>query len=483
MALYTQAIVLAAGKSTRFNTSKTKLSYPICGQEMIRFPLNLMHSLDIKTTVVVGYQKEVIKDIIAKYNYPVDCVEQTIQKGTGHALLCTKNYWDAHRILILNGDAPLITEEQIKKLINHHTATKATISFIASYNADPSVTGYGRVISDGDTLSIVEQRDFTGDPAKECRLNAGVYLIDRSFLEETLPVLESHPSGEIFITDLIKKASESGHRVEVVDIPFDYVRGINTLRELWVAERLVRSELINGWMDKGVRFSSPESVEIDLDVTIGPDSTIGFGVQLKKGTAIGSGVTIESFSVLDKASVSSHATIYSHSMISNSTIHSNAIVGPYARIHRNSTVHHEAVIGNFVEVSTSTIGPQSKAKHLSYLGQATVGTKANIGAGTITCNYNGISKHTTTINDYAFIGSNSSLLAPITIGEGAIIAAGSTINQDVPKEALAIARERQVTKKNYAPKLKEQLSKEQKSTQSTSPFAKLTRPFKQAHST
>jgi bifunctional UDP-N-acetylglucosamine pyrophosphorylase/glucosamine-1-phosphate N-acetyltransferase len=482
MSAQTQAILLAAGKSTRFNTTKTKLSHTICGQEVIRFPLNLLRSLGINTTVVVGYQQEVVRDIITKNNYQVSCVEQKIQKGTGHALLCTKDYWHAQTLLIFNGDAPLITQQQVKNLIDHHRAMQATVSFIAAYNADPSVKGYGRVITKDGTISIVEQRDFTGDPSKECRLNAGVYLIERAFLEEELPSLASHPSGEIFITDLIKRASETQKRVEVIDIPFDCVRGINTLKELWVAERLMRSELIQQLMDNGVRFSSPESVEIDMDVTIGPDSVIGFGVQLKNGTAIGNGVIIGSFSVLDQATISDNATIHSHSVIHSSTVHKMAIVGPYAHIHRNSTLHQESVVGNFVEVSKSVVGPQSKAKHLSYLGQASIGSNVNIGAGTITCNYDGVNKHETTIQDNAFIGSNSTLLAPLTIGEGALIAAGSTINQDVPNDALAIARQQQVTKEQYVPKLKKKLSTDGPSNK-LSTFATLTPKLKQVHST
>ena len=447
----TQAIVLAAGKSSRFNTSATKLSYTICGQEMIRYPLNLLHSLHLKTTVVVGYQKEVIQDIILKHAYPVDCVEQKIQKGTGHALLCTKPYWSEDTLLILNGDAPLITQEHITQLIERHRKTKATVSFIASYNADPSVKGYGRVIDNGDTISIVEQRDFTGDPAKECRLNAGVYLIERSFLEETLPILETHPSGEIFITDLIHKASEAHKRVEVVDIPFDYVRGINTLRELWVAERLVRSDLINHWMDQGVRFTAPESIVIDKDVSLSPNTVIGYGVQLRNGTQVGNGVTIDAFSVLEGAVIGDAATVHSHSVISHSTVKSMAQVGPFARVHRQSTLYPESVVGNFVEISKSSLGTKSKAKHLSYLGQAQVGKAVNIGAGAITCNYDGVAKHRTIIEDRAFIGSNSALLAPVTIGKEAIVGAGSTITESVPAQALAIARQRQITKKHYAP--------------------------------
>ncbi len=454
MPVKTQAIVLAAGTSSRFNTSATKLSFTICGQEMIRYPLHLLQSLNLKTTVVVGYQQDVIQDIIEKYNYPVTCVEQKIQKGTGHALLCTKPYWSEETLLILNGDAPLITKEHITLLINRHRETEATVSFIASYNADPTIKGYGRVIDNGNTISIVEQRDFTGDPAKECRLNAGVYLIERSFLEETLPVLETHPSGEIFITDLILKASETGKHVEVVDVPFDSVRGINTLKELWVAERLVRSDIISSWMNEGVRFLAPESVIIDHNVTLSPDTVIGYGVQLRNGTKVGKGVTIDAFSVLDGAVIGDKATVHSHSVISHSLVHTAVQIGPYARVHRESTLHPESVVGNFVEISRTSLGTKSKAKHLSYLGQTKVGKEANIGAGAITCNYDGVSKHTTTIEDRAFIGSNTALIAPVTIGKEAIVAAGSTITESVPAEALAIARQRQTTKKHYAPHIR-----------------------------
>ena len=449
MSKSTQAIILAAGKSSRFQTDATKLSYTICGQEMIRYSLNLLKELNLKTTVVVGYQKDALKEIISDHAYDVTLSEQTSQKGTGHALLCTKEHWSAEQLLIINGDAPLITQEHISTLMERHKRTGATVSLIASHNADPTIKGYGRVIHDGTTLSIVEQRDFTGDPEKECILNGGIYLIKRSFLEEALPTLKVHTSGEIYITDLIKKASENGHHVEVVDIPFDYVRGINTLKELWVAERLIRSQLIDHWMNNGVRFVAPESVIIDADVTIGSNTTIGYGVHLRKGTIVGTDVTIDGFSVLDRAQIAHQVTIRAHSVINNSSINAQALIGPFAHIHRNSICHEKSVVGNFVEISKSSLGQESKAKHLAYLGQTDVGKKVNIGAGTITCNYDGVSKHPTTIKDHAFIGSNSALLAPVTIGQHAIVAAGSTVTDNVPDNALAIARERQITKENY----------------------------------
>ena len=464
MSSSTEAILLAAGKSSRFNTSATKLSFTICGQEMIRYPLNLLASMGLKTTVVVGYQQEAIRKILDTHNYNVTCVEQGMQKGTGHALLCTKEFWTHERVLIMNGDAPLLTSSHLTELIQRHEESKATISLIASFNADPTITGYGRIVREGKTIAIVEQREFTGDPTKECLLNAGVYLIERSFLEETVAAFETHPGGEIFITDLVKKASDAHLHVEVVTVPFDYTRGINTLKELWVAERLVTSELISGWMEKGVRFFSPESVSLDVDVTIEPDTTIGHGVQLRKGTRIGRGVTIEGYSVITGAVISDSAKIFSHSVIADSIIHKGAHVGPFAHVHKQSSCHTQSVVGNFVEVSKSTIGALSKAKHLTYLGQAHIGKEVTIGAGTITCNFDGTKKHQTIIKDHAFIGSNSALIAPITIGQDAIIAAGSTITQDVPANALAIARQRQVTKKDYAPLIRQKGTSQDEST-------------------
>ena len=450
----TQAIVLAAGKSSRFNTSLTKLSYKICGREMIRYPLNLLAELNFDTTVVVGHQQEILRKIIADNEYKVTCVEQAMQKGTGHALLCTRSQWISDQLLILNGDTPLITKEHIETLLEKHRVSGATISFMTSFNEDSTIIGYGRVIKKATGLSIVEHRDFTGDPKKECILNAGIYLIERAFLEQQLPFLATHASGEIFITDLIEKASHLGHHVEMVDIPFEYVRGINTLKELSTAEKFVTSQIISRWMEKGVRFLAPESVLIDHDVILGPNSTIGYGVQLSEGTHLGTGVTIEGFSRIVRSVIHDLSSVYSHSVISDSILHTGVHIGPFAHVHRNSICHEKSIIGNFVELSKSSVGAHSKAKHLTYLGQAHIGRSVNIGAGTITCNYDGVNKNETCIKDNAFVGSNCSLIAPLTIGSDAIIGAGSTVTEDVPDGALAIARQRQVNKEHYSVKIR-----------------------------
>ncbi|MBA3752372.1 bifunctional UDP-N-acetylglucosamine diphosphorylase/glucosamine-1-phosphate N-acetyltransferase GlmU [Candidatus Dependentiae bacterium] len=450
-----QALILAAGKSTRFNTTATKLTFSLCGQELIAFPLQLLKSLNVHTTVIVGYQKELLIPVIQKYMPSAQWVEQPHQKGTGHAVLCTQDTWHADNILVLNGDVPLLHKEDLEKLIQKHISTGAAVSCIATYNADPSVTGYGRIIIQEEKTCIVEQRDFTGDPAEHCRFNAGIYLFKRAFLERFLPQLEAHSThGELYITDLIQKASDEHERIEFIDIPFDRVRGVNTLRELWVAEHLKKSELITSFLENGVRFTAPQSVSIDSDVSIGADTVIGYGVQLRKGTTVGTNVFIDAFCTIENAHLANDVTIKSHSVISSSTVHRGCTVGPFAHIHSRTTLDEKSVIGNFVEVTKSSIGKQTKAKHLAYLGNAQIGSEVTIGAGTVTCNYNGVSKHVTTIENNAFIGTHASLIAPVIIGEGSIVAAGSVITQSVPAYALAIARERQINKEQYAVALK-----------------------------
>ena len=453
-----QALVLAAGKSSRFNTSLTKLSFTICGKEMITYPLALLADMNIPTTLIVGHQKDVVLNIVKKHSFAIDYIEQVHQKGTGDAVLCTQDLWHAQTILILNGDVPLLHKSHLESLIQKHESSGATITCAATWNADPSITGYGRIIKKQEGIAIVEQRDFVGDPSEHCHFNAGIYLIKRDFLEAQLPHLPASPSGEIYITDLIYKASSQGNKVEIVDLPFDYVRGVNTLQELWVAEHIKKSDIIRSWMQHGVRFTAPQSVHIDLDVQLANDCSIGYGVQLRNKTVVGHAVHIDAFSILDNATIHDSAVIHAHCVISNAEVHPASQVGPFAHVHKESVLQAQSIIGNFVEISKSTVGVKSKVKHLAYMGNAQLGSQVNIGAGAITCNYNGVTKHPTIIKDNAFIGTNVALVAPVTIGENAYVATGSVITQNVPELALAIARERQTNKEQYVTKLKEKLS-------------------------
>lgn len=455
-----QAIVLAAGKSSRFNTSMTKLGFSICGQEIIAYPVKLLAALNLPITIVVGYQKEVIFNILSKHNLSVSIVEQTEQKGTGHAVLTTQSAWEADNILIMNGDAPLVTKEIITNLIDAHYNSNATITFVTAHNSDSSLTGYGRVIKENGCVSIVESSDFTGDSTVACCINAGIYIIKRSFLEQALINLEANlQSGEFYITDLIKMASKALEKVETIDVPFDNVRGINTLKELWTCEHIKRSEIINSWMSQGVRFMSPQTAYIDMNVTIASDTTIGAGVHLSNCTVIGKNCFIGPFSIISNSTIYDNVNINSHSVVTNSIVHEHAQVGPFAHIN-NSIISEYAVMGNYVEVSKSSIGNKTKAKHLSYIGNANIGSEVNIGAGVITCNYNGVTKNATLIKDNAFIGTNSSLIAPVTVEKNAFVAAGSIITKDVPENALAISRTCQINKENYASILKERYRSE-----------------------
>lgn len=468
-----QAVILAAGKSSRFKTGKTKLVEKICGQEMILYPTTLLVSLKLPVTVVVGFQKELVeKTITRQLPHDVTFVHQTEQLGTGHAIACSQSTWTRDHILIMNGDMPLIDATIIKKLYERHIQKNAAISFVTAHNCDPSAAGYGRVIKASDSIEIIEAKEFKGDASENCCINAGIYLVKRTFLEENIHDLQqSAVAHEWYITDLIKIASDKKLGVETISAPFDCIRGINTFKELWAAEQIKKSEIIQYWMDHGVHFSIAHNIQIDLNVTIGTGTFIGSAVHLLAGTKVGKNCTIDAFSIIKNSVIKDGASVLSHTVITNATLEESSSVGPFAHVHEKSTVQEKAVIGNFVEVKKSTVGEESKAKHLSYLGDAKIGKRVNIGAGTITCNYNGADKFKTIIEDDAFVGSNNTLIAPVTVKKHAFCAAGSTITKDVPEHALAIARERQINKEGYARNLRKQKpSKEADDKETTQPF-------------
>lgn len=451
-----QAIVLAAGKSARFNTSKTKLAEKICGQEMILYPTKLLESMNIPTTVVIGYQKELVQEIVTKAHERVQFTVQEEQHGTGHAILCARESFKKEHILIMHGDTPLITAELIEKLYNKHMETRSTVSFIVAHNNDPSGSSYARVVKQQENkFKIVESHEFDGDYNDHCCINAGIYIVSKKFLEQSLEeVKKNEASQEFYFTDIIKIASEQNEPITTIQAPFDHIRGINNFQELWAAEHIKRSELIKYWMDQGVRFSVAHNVHIDLDVTIGAGTYIGCGVHILKGSKLGTNCMIHEFSAIEGSMLEDNVTIFSHCIVKDSFIGNNASVGPFAHVTSNTRIEEGAIIGNFVEVKRSTIGINTKAKHLAYLGDACIGNNVNIGAGTITCNHDGVNKHKTIIQDGAYIGSNSTLVAPLMVEKNAYTAAGSTITDLVPEDALALGRSRQVNKDGYAKKLR-----------------------------
>lgn len=453
-----QAIVLAAGKSKRFKTGSSKLTQTLCGQPIILYQTLLFEKMGIDITVVVGHHKDEMEKVISHGNKKaITFIEQTEQHGTGHALLCSKDSWSKQYILVCNGDVPLITEDIINELYEKHILTQAEVSFVIAHDTNPT-NQYGRVIKNGESITIVEARHLTGPLEDYSSINAGIYLFNKAFLEQHIEKLSlNDKSAEYYVTDLVNIASAHNVKVSTINAPFDRVRGINTLEELWAAEHIKRSELIKAHMNNGVKFLTPQNTHVDTFVTIEPGCVVGNGVQLTGNTSIGKKTVVEHFCILHNAVIHEHVLIKAHSVIENSVVERNANIGPFAYLRDHNIIQENATVGSFVELKKSFLGAHSKAKHLTYLGDTTVGKHVNVGGGTITANHDSVQKHKTVIKDRAYIGANNTLVAPVCIEEEAYTAAGSTITQLVPSHSLAIARSRQVNKLNYVSVLKEKL--------------------------
>jgi bifunctional UDP-N-acetylglucosamine pyrophosphorylase/glucosamine-1-phosphate N-acetyltransferase len=450
-----QALILAAGKSKRFKTNKTKLTETVCGQPLVLYQTKLLEELSIPTSIVVGHYRDSLEKVIRDaHGECVNFIEQKEPKGTGDAVRCTRAMWEKDNLLVMNGDVPLISAAIIKELFTTHISSGAMISLVVSHDNNP-LNSYGRVMRNNGVITIIEAKDLTPDMQESCCINAGIYIFNRQFLERYIDEIPYNKlSSEYYLTDLINIAGAKHLPVNTVSAPFDQVRGINTLEELWAAEQVKRSEVIKYWMHNGVRFSIAQNVQIDIYVRIGAGTFIGSGVQLTGTTTVGENCHIGAFSLLNNTLLEKDVTIEPHSIIRDSTIGIGATIGPFAYVREHSKIGAHSVVGAFVETKRSVIGEYTKAKHLSYLGDATIGNQVNIGGGTIIANHNGIQKNRTVIKESAYIGANNSLVAPVTVGKNAYTAAGSTITQDVPADALAIARTRQVNKAHYASFLK-----------------------------
>ena len=311
-----QAIVLAAGKSSRLKTGKNKLAQKICGQEMVLYSTKLLEQLKIPTTVIVGYQREVVQEIITKqHGDTIAYVIQEALRGTGHAVMESKEHWTYDHILVINGDMPLICESIVQDLYTQHIKTDATASFVIAHNPDPH-TAYGRVIQNGAKIEIIEAKDFKGDINQACCINAGIYLFKRQFLQQNINKLkDNNASNELYLTDLIKIASDQNCIVATTVAHFDLVRGVNTFEELWAVEQIKKSELIKKFMHEGVRFICPQTTIVDVDVHIGPGTVIGAGVHVLNKTVIGKNCIIEPFSILDATAISDASVIPAYTVI------------------------------------------------------------------------------------------------------------------------------------------------------------------------
>ncbi len=441
----TAVVILAAGRGERMNSSIPKVLHKIQDNSMLQHVIDSAQKFGpAKIVVVAGKNYAEIKKSIKAKN--ISFAIQSEPKGTGDALSKARNFLRRFNgnILVLNGDVPLITHETLRKFFNLHLKGKKDISLVSFVAGNPSA--YGRIFRDraGGLLSIIEEKDATQEQKKINEVNSGIYLIRYNMLDLLKDIRVNKLKGEYYLTDIIGLAKQRNFAVEAYCIGSeDEMMGVNTIQELLRARQAFRARIMNKWIQKGVVLIAPDSTFISEDAMIGKDTIIYPNVYLEGKTRVGKGCVIHPNVRIVDSEIRDAAVIKDSTVIENSLIRSKAVVGPFAHLRPGCDIGTKAKIGNFVEVKKSVIGNGAKASHLSYLGDATIGKGVNIGAGTITCNYNGKEKHKTTIEDNVFVGSDTQFIAPVTVGKGAYIGAGSTITKNVPPMSLAVSRAEQ----------------------------------------
>jgi bifunctional UDP-N-acetylglucosamine pyrophosphorylase/glucosamine-1-phosphate N-acetyltransferase len=433
-------IILAAGMGTRMKSATVKVLHRAAGRAIIEYVLDLAGEVGERTpVVVVGHQRDAVQNAIAqRARFAV----QEPQLGTGHAVLMAADNIDARKVLILSGDVPLTRPETLRQLIAQHEAEKNALTLLTMKLADPAM--YGRIVrdEDGAVVRIVEAKDASADEKQIDEVNAGIYVFDAEHLFDNLRGLSTNNAqGEYYLTDLIAILRKSGHRVGAVIAPdASEALGVNSRADLAVVEAEIQRRVVEKLMASGVTFRNPNTVVIDSTVSIGNDSVVYPFVTIEGTTKIGSGCVIEPGVHLINVTAGDNVHFKSGTVAEDSRIDDDASVGPYAHLRPGTRLGTHVKVGNFVETKKATFGSGAKASHLSYIGDAEVGANANIGAGTITCNYDGVNKNKTVIEEDAFIGSDTQLVAPVRVGKGAYVGAGSTITKDVPPDALALSR-------------------------------------------
>lgn len=448
-------LIMAAGKGTRLKSKRPKVLHEIGGKPLLRHVIaaaaQIVPPHDI--FVIVGHEaarvEAAVKDTHVKF------VQQTEQRGTGHAIQSAQPAVHGYdSLLVLSGDVPLLKPETIARLRDFHLERRAAMTILTAAPADP--TGYGRVLrkksGSPEVTAIIEQKALTPDQQRIHEINSGIYAFQSAPLFAHIHELTTENAhGEYYLTDVAGILVKAGERVVALEAaqPIE-VLGANTIAEMMDLDRELRLQTARRLMDQGVTILRPETSVIDTDVQVGPDTVIEPFVQLLGQTKIGEDCRVRSYSVIEDSTIADHVTIRQGCVIADSQIQHGALIGPYSHLRPETEVGEGAHVGNFVETKKATIGKGSKANHLTYLGDVEVGSGSNIGAGTITCNYDGVNKHRTLIGDNVFVGSDSTLVAPITVGNGAYVAAGSCITEDVPEDALALGRSRQTTKEGWA---------------------------------
>ena len=448
------AIILAAGKGTRMKSDLPKVLHKVAGISMLEHVFRSVNAIDPeKTVTVVGHKAELVEQVLAGQT---DFVRQTEQLGTGHAVMMAEPVLEnlTGQTLVIAGDTPLITGESLKNLIDFHINHKNVATILTAEADNPF--GYGRIVRNQheEVLKIVEQKDASDFEQQIKEINTGTYVFDNARLFEALKNINTNNAqGEYYITDVIGIFRENGEKVGAYTLKdFDESLGVNDRVALATAESVMRRRINQQHMVNGVSFVNPDATYIDVDVEIAPEVQVEANVTLKGQTKIGA-ETILTNGTYIVDSVIGERTVITNSMIEESSVADGVTVGPYAHIRPGSSLAKDVHVGNFVEVKGSSIGENTKAGHLTYIGNSEVGANVNFGAGTITVNYDGQKKYKTIIGNNVFVGSNSTIIAPVELGDNSLVGAGSTITKDVPADAIALGRGRQINKEDYAKRL------------------------------
>ena len=449
-----QAVVLAAGKGTRTRSARAKVLLPVLGLPLVEHVLRALRAVGTDpTVVVVGHQAGEVEAAFAGRGCVF--VRQEPPRGTGDAVRAAEPRFAAHparTLLVLNGDLPLLRPESLERLAGEHRRSGAAATLLTAVL--PDAAAYGRIVRDreGRVRRIVEAKDASADERALREINAGVYAFEVPPLREALARLDAgNAQSEYYLTDVVAHLASAGQAVEAVSLedPAE-ARGVNTMAELAEATRRLADRRLEQLMSAGVLVDDPACTTVGLDVTVEPDARIRPFTLLEGRTTVRAGASVGPFARVVDCDIGEGAQVLDHCLLRESVVEAEAIVGPFAHVRPESRIGPGARVGNFVELKKTRLDAGAKAPHLSYLGDATVGARANVGAGTITCNYDGVHKHPTRIGAGAFVGSDTTLVAPITVGDGAYIGAGSTITEDVPPDALALGRARQVVKPGWA---------------------------------
>jgi bifunctional UDP-N-acetylglucosamine pyrophosphorylase/glucosamine-1-phosphate N-acetyltransferase len=458
------AIILAAGEGTRMKSDRPKVLHEIAGRALVTWVVDAaIEAGATRCLVVVGHGRDAVEDELrARFGDEVEMVLQPEQRGTGDAVRCAIDADGSlqGRVVVLYGDCPLIPPELLGRLVDR--SAEADVGLVTASLADPS--GYGRIVrsEDGDVQKIVEDRDCSADERAISEVNPGLYAFEAGFLRTAISRLTpDNAQGQLYLTDVVELAANAS---KVVAVPGDMneLTGVNTQRDLAVAAASRRRTIANALAKSGVAVTDLDALYVDADCEIEPGAKLGASVHLRGRCVVRAGARIDVGCVLTNVVVERDAKVLPYSVATDSVIGEGASVGPFSHLRPQTELGPKSKVGNFSETKKTKVGKGSKVNHLSYVGDGVIGEDVNIGAGTIFCNYDGYQKHTTVLEDGVFIGSDSQLVAPVTVKKGAYVASGTTVTRDVPEDALAVARTKQENKDGYAARLRARFNRKKK---------------------